>query len=435
MANPATIPSLAPTAVAVWGIAPESLDALRKLRDFCPSADSDANAFLRDCQALANQLLESPNLKDIYESNASAALRLAEARDQLRHAVAAQARHDEELESLQLLLLEKTESLQLLLLEKTESLGRVEKALDLYQRTAAAADAHDHRRSAKIPDPPTFSKGRSEYRVFKAKLQEKIRGDQATFRDEEHQLSCAMGFLAVEAYEMVSPLRRNGGIGTVSDLLQCLDAAYEDPDRKGTAERELRALKQGNGDFTSHYAKFRAIVAVLGWQGEAERSALYRSLSYELKEALAKTLPPPNESFPEYVAKIKLLDDQMRRFAAECKPSGGRPASGSAKTQQSNRIPHSTNPADSTGATPHLGSAPMDLAAKKRAEAQHAQFAQWADEGKCTKCGSASRWRRDCPKIRRPPAAAATTPPTSSTPYTTAPTTPTLTEAGRSGKA
>ena len=63
MANPPAIPSLAPTAVAVWGVAAESLVALRKLRDICPSADTDAGAFLRDCQALANQLLESPNLK------------------------------------------------------------------------------------------------------------------------------------------------------------------------------------------------------------------------------------------------------------------------------------------------------------------------------------------------------------------------------------
>ena len=167
--------------------------------------------------------------------------------------------------------------------------------------------------------------------MFKAKLQEKIRGDQ--FRDEEHQLSYAMGLLAAEAYDMVSPLRQNGEIKTISDLLQCLDAAYEDPDRKGTAERERRALKQGNGDFTSHYAKFRALVAVLGWQWEAERSALYHSLSYELKDALAKTLPPPNESFIEYVAKIKLLGDQMRRLAAECKPLGGRPTSGSASVR------------------------------------------------------------------------------------------------------
>ena len=163
MANPHAIPTLAPTAVAVWGIAPESPDALRKLRDFCPSADSNANAFVRDCQALANQLLESPNLKDVYDSNASAALRLASAQDQLKTAVAA---HDKE-----------QESLQLLLLEQTERLGRTEKALDLYRRTAAAAGAHDHRNNVKIPDPPIFSKGRPEYRVFKAKLQEKIRGD------------------------------------------------------------------------------------------------------------------------------------------------------------------------------------------------------------------------------------------------------------------
>ena len=73
-----------------------------------------------------------------------------------------------------------------------------------------------------------------------------------------------MGFLAAEASEMVSPLRQNREIKTVSDQLRCLDAAFEDPDRKGTVERKLRSLKQGNGDFTSHYAKFRAIVAVLG---------------------------------------------------------------------------------------------------------------------------------------------------------------------------
>ena len=150
-------------------------------------------------------------MKDIYELNASAALRLA----------AAQARHDDELESL-----------QLLLCEKTESLGRVERALDLYQRTATATDVHDHRRSAKIPDPPTLSKGRSEYRVFKAKRQEKTHRYQATFRDEEHQLSYTMGFLAAEAYEIVSPLRQNREIKTVSDLHKCLDVAYEDPDRK-----------------------------------------------------------------------------------------------------------------------------------------------------------------------------------------------------------
>lgn len=75
-------------AAAVWGITPESLDSLHKLRDFCPSASSDANAFLRYCQALARSLLESPKLKDVYDSNATAALHLGEARNQLENALA-----------------------------------------------------------------------------------------------------------------------------------------------------------------------------------------------------------------------------------------------------------------------------------------------------------------------------------------------------------
>ena len=73
-----------------------------------------------------------------------------------------------------------------------------------------------------------------------------------------------MGFLAEEAYEISRPLRASGDIGSVEALLKHLDATYEDPDRKGTAERELRVLRQGNSDFTSHYAKFQAILAVLG---------------------------------------------------------------------------------------------------------------------------------------------------------------------------
>lgn len=50
-------------------------------------------------------------------------------------------------------------------------------------------------------------------------------------------------------------------------------------------------------------------MAVLGWQGEAELSVFYHSLSYELKEALSKAISPPNEMLEEFVAKVKLLDD------------------------------------------------------------------------------------------------------------------------------
>ena len=195
-----------------------------------------------------------------------------------------------------------------------------ERTLDFYQSsTAAPAATAPASQSVKIHDPPTFSKGRAEYRVFRDKLEEKLLGDAHRFRDAAHQLSYTMGFLAEEAYEISRPLWASSDIGSVEALLKHLDATYEDPDRKGTAERELRALRQGNSDFTSNYAKFQSILAVLGWEGEAKRSTLTQSLSQEIKQVLSTTLPSPDETFDQFVAKVKRLDDQMRRNAAEFK--------------------------------------------------------------------------------------------------------------------
>ena len=174
----------------------------------------------------------------------------------------------------------------------------------------------------KIPDTRKFAKGRDEYRSFKSKLNEKLRADAHRFWDEDHRLAYAVGLLTEEAVKMVRPLREGGHLASVTELLSCLDATFEDPDRRGTAERKLRALKQTNSDFTSHYAKFQSIVMVLGWGVEAERAALYNSLSYELKEVLPRNLPPADETMAEYVARVIRLDDQIRSFAAECKPPG-----------------------------------------------------------------------------------------------------------------
>jgi hypothetical protein len=425
-----TPPVLSPTAVAVWGIEPESLNALEKLRDFQPSPMSDPHAFLRDCQSLAVALLTSANLKDQYETNAAAVLRLQSSLGEVQD-----ARNQRDAD---------VDALQLMLNEKATALARAEATIDHYQRTPAPTTNQgpsSDRAMVKIPDPPKFAKGRDEYRSFKSKLNEKFLGDAHRFRDEDHRLAYAVGLLTDEAHAMVRPLREGRQLATVTELLSYLDATFEDPDRRGTAERELRTLKQANSDFTSHYAKFQSIVTVLGWGAEAERAALYNSLSYELKEALSRNLPPTDETLTEYVARVKRLDDQIRRFAAECKPPGGRGQSGGQSSNKGprSRIPHSNNPADSTGATSHLGSAPMDLAAKQRVEARQAEISKWVAEGKCTKCGSDQHWRRNCPKTtNRPPLTAAATASSSdstgSTPYATAPPTPAASVTAESGK-
>jgi hypothetical protein len=310
--------------------------------------------------------------------------------------------------------------------ELKADLQMTKRALVTAQSGPAPAAGIAPDRSAKIPDPPSFSKGRKEYRAFKNKLQHKLEGDAHLFRNACHQLTYAAGFVTDEAYEAINSLLPE--MQSVADLIAHLDSIYEDPDRLGTADREMRTLTQGSTDFSSHYAKFQGIMAVLRWEGTAKQSALYNSLSYELKEVLARTIPVPNESFAQFVAKLRLVDDQLRRLAAENSGKGKATPTGKTAPRQtqssSSSSNYSANPADSTGSTSHKGAAPMDLSAQRRLEAKQAQYAKWAEEGACTKCGDLKHWRKDCPKKQnRPLRAAGTADPATDASATDAPTT------------
>ena len=136
-----------------------------------------------------------------------------------------------------------------------------------------------------IPDPPTFSKGRAKYCIFRAKLEGKLLGDSHKFRNAAHQQSYAMGFLAGDAHEMTHTLRLHGEISTVKKLLECPNAACEDPDWKGTAERELCSLRQGNPDFASHDAKLQSILAVR-MCGFSLLHSFYNSLSHSIARSV-----------------------------------------------------------------------------------------------------------------------------------------------------
>jgi hypothetical protein len=414
-------PALSPTAEAVWGIEPDEIQSLVQLRDFTPS-QGPIEVFLGSLNSFAAQLLSRHNLKDLYNSNATNASHLALARKKIN-----------ELEEEVDIGLSENEKL------KTR-LEMTEKSLLLFQRNASPDASPPDRNTIKIPDPPAFTKGRAEYRTFKAKLKAKLRGDQHRFRNDDHMLEYAMGFLGGEAYETAESLRHNGEIMTVDQLLTYLDSGYEDPDRKGTAQRELRGLRQGSSDFTAHYAKFQAIMAILGWNGEPRMAALEHSLSNEIKDALVLSPTPVNETYAEFVERVKSLDDRLRRRAAEKGRFGGRaPAttgSSMGSKPQGSRSGYSSNPADSTGATPHTGPAPMDLAAKQRWDARQAQNAEWASKGLCTTCGADDHWRRDCPKgrnRRKPPmrAAAAATSTDDDTPPSVETAAPATAESGK----
>ena len=102
-------PAATPDTVTVWAVDQRCLDDLTALRDYQPAADANPNGFLMTCREWAGRLLSHANLKDQYKSIAGEVLRL-------------RARQAEDTESL--------DSLQILLDDKTAALARVERTLD-----------------------------------------------------------------------------------------------------------------------------------------------------------------------------------------------------------------------------------------------------------------------------------------------------------------
>src|SRR6185436_4945769 len=105
---------------------------------------------------------------------------------------------------------------------------------------------------------------------------------------------------------------------------------YDDPDWKGTAERELEHLKQGGRDFSAYYANFQHLMAELNWNVSAKMNALYRGMSEELKDLIYHHDLPVD--WPGYVRAVQKYDSKLPKHLAEKKgtktgtPASGKPA-------------------------------------------------------------------------------------------------------------
>ena len=128
-------------------------------------------------------------------------------------------------------------------------------------------------RPATVPLPDAFEGDTKEYLDFKTKLNNKFFADALTFCDDQHRLSVAISLLKKGAADIIrlylGPDRVD--LTNVEEFWQVLDRAVNDPDRKETAERNIRALRQGKKEF----AVLRRVHEAQG-RCHPERGGLYR---------------------------------------------------------------------------------------------------------------------------------------------------------------
>ena len=151
------------------------------------------------------------------------------------------------------------------------TIAQLERALDLAQAAAGTHPTTGGKRQ-KIRDPEVFTGKREEYNSFRSKMITKLNGDAHLFDDEQHKLQYIVSFLKDHAYKIVKPYVKDDKVDleTVAEIWEVLDAAYDDPDRKGTAERELRKLRQANREFSAYLADFQHIMSELQWNVPAK---------------------------------------------------------------------------------------------------------------------------------------------------------------------
>ena len=115
----------------------------------------------------------------------------------------------------------------------------------MVDRLLVAPAASQTPRAKDIPDPAKFDGTRTKLRPFVAQLRLKLVGNAERFPNPQLRLAYTTSLLEGPAFDQVHAYITNNGINLqdYENIIDLLDTAFDDPDRVGTAERELRKLR------------------------------------------------------------------------------------------------------------------------------------------------------------------------------------------------
>lgn len=199
--------------------------------------------------------------------------------------------------------------------------------IDLQQNTinalSRAGPTTGTGRPIDITDPPMYSGSRTDLPKFIDQLRLKIHGNATRFPSTQHQVPYAVSRLDEDAFTQIQPKIKGTtiDIDDVEALIVLLEEAFGDPDKIGTAQRELAARRQGRHDFARYLTDFLRISNKLEMTDLTKIFTLRAGLSSELKDELLHRDEPTD--LTEFIKMLKKVDIKIRAHRAENQGQSG----------------------------------------------------------------------------------------------------------------
>ena len=256
---------------------------------------------------------------------------------------------------------------------------------DVYVNPAVPAGA------VKGKEPDTFDgHNRDLYSAFVLQLALLFSNNPRRYADDASKIRAAGSYLRGHALSWFDPHcdKATGAVSwaTYREFVDALKVAYDDPDRRSTAEHKLLKLRQGGKTASAYYSEFMTYAAVLSLDDATKISFFHRGVNDDLSVALSYQLNPPME-FAQFAQMCITLDNQARMR----------------KTTPRWIAPSLSSPQAPPNPVAASNGDPMDLS-----QASHARGPLSAEEKKhrlennlCSYCGGAGHYANSCPHRRR----------------------------------
>ena len=208
-----------------------------------------------------------------------------------------------------------SEEITFLQTENRRLLAEITRHQATIDRLLAMPVNHNEPRAAreeKTPDIPMFDGTRAKLQPWIDQLWLKI-ADETRYATLQSKLRYAFARCEGTALDHLRPFRQHQDLNfaSVQALIDVLEQAFEDPDRRGTARRTLLTLRQDGDDFPTFYAKFQAQVPHAGMDDGGLLAAMTEAVNPRIRDRMIGMDPTP-QTLAAFVGVARRIDSGFR---------------------------------------------------------------------------------------------------------------------------